>query len=156
MTDGGAPFYDTYRCADGRYLAVGAVEPKFYALLLEGLGLDPVDMPDQMDRVRWPVVRETFAEIFATRDRDVWALVFAGSDACVTPVLEMSEAAEDPHIRARDTIERSHGQNQPAPAPRFSRSDRPRMSSPPVPGADREAILRDWGVPDPVGDAVGR
>jgi alpha-methylacyl-CoA racemase len=154
-TDGGSPFYDTYRCADGRYVAVGAVEPKFYALLISGLGLDAADLPDQMDREQWPLVRETFAEIFATRDRDVWGSVFAGTDACVTPVLEMSEAAEDLHIRARDTIVRAHGQNQPAPAPRFSRSPPPVPVAPSVPGADREAVLRDWGVADRIRDAVG-
>jgi len=146
MTDGGGPFYDTYRCADGRYVAVGAVEPKFYAELLDGLGLDPANLPDQMDHSQWPAVREVFAEVFASRDRDVWAAVFAGTDACVTPVLELAEVPETPHMAARGTIDHSLGQNQPAPAPRFSRSDRPSLTPPPAPGADRDSVLSDWGV----------
>lgn len=154
MTDGGAPFYDTYRCRDGRYVAVGAVEPAFYAQLLEGLGLDPSALPEQMDRARWPFVRERFAAIFATRDRDVWASIFADTDACVTPVLDMLEAAENPHLRARDTIARAFGQNQPAPAPRFSRSPPPPIAAPSEPDADREAILRDWGIRAPAADAA--
>lgn len=154
VTDGGAPFYDTYRCADGRYVAVGAVEPKFYAQLLDRLGLDPAALPDQMDESKWPVMRELFAEVFMSRDRDVWASVFAGSDACVTPVLGLSEAAEDPHLRARGTIDRTLGQNQPAPAPRFSRSSAPDLTPPPVPGGDRESVLREWGVTAPASGGV--
>src|SRR3984957_1089813 len=84
--DSGAPFYDTYRCADGRYVAVGAIEPQFYARLLAGLDLDPDDLPDQHDRPKWPELASRFSAVFATRTRDDWAHRFAGTDACVTPV----------------------------------------------------------------------
>jgi alpha-methylacyl-CoA racemase len=120
LLDSGAPFYDTYRCADGRYVAVGALEPQFYATLLAGLGLADEGLPAQLDRDSWPVLRKRFATIFATRTRDAWAETFAGMDACVTPVLTFAEAAEHPHLRARGTIVTVDGTPRAAPAPRFS------------------------------------
>jgi alpha-methylacyl-CoA racemase len=93
MLDTGAPYYDTYECSDGRYVAVGAIEPQFYALLLQGLGLDPADLPDQNDMSRWPELRAAFTEAFTAQDRDHWAKVFNGTDACVTPVLSTSPNA---------------------------------------------------------------
>lgn len=143
LLDGAAPFYDTYACADGRYVAVGAIESKFYAALLAGLGLSAEELPDQMDRSGWPVTRARFAEVFATRTRDEWAEVFAGTDACVTPVLSFAEAAEHPHLVARSTVVRHDGVLQAAPAPKFSRW------SATVPDVDRtvydaETILDDW------------
>ena len=121
MLDGGAPYYDTYECADGRYVSVGAIEPQFYAAMLAGLGLDAADLPAQNDRSRWPELRARFTEVFASRDRDHWAKVFADSDACVTPVLAFGEVETEPHITERNTFYRVGGGLQPLPAPRFSR-----------------------------------
>ncbi|WP_182345873.1 CaiB/BaiF CoA transferase family protein [Tomitella gaofuii] len=124
LLDGGAPFYRVYECADGRYMAVGAIEPQFYALLLEGLELSADDLPMQIDQSRWPELRELFAARFATRTRDEWTKVFADVDACVTPVLTMAEAPDAEHLAARGTLPRTgpDGAPQPAPAPRFSRT----------------------------------
>ena len=122
MLDTGAPYYDTYTCADGRYVAVGAIEPQFYAELLAGVGLDPADLPDQNDMSRWPELRARFTEAFAAHDRDHWAKVFAGTDACVTPVLSFAEVESEPHNTERDTFYREDDYLFPAPAPRFSRS----------------------------------
>jgi alpha-methylacyl-CoA racemase len=144
MTDGGGPFYDTYACSDGRYIAIGAVEPQFYDRVLRGLGLDPGAMPAQMDTSSWPGVRAQFADIIASKSRDEWVSVFSGIDACVTPVLELHEVAEHEHIRTRGTIRRVHDQRQPMPAPRFSRSPAPEVAPPPAVGADNERVLADW------------
>jgi len=144
MLDGGAPYYDTYTCADGRYIAVGAIEPQFYAELLNGLGLDSADLPDQNDVSRWPELRARLAEVIAAKDRDHWAKVFADTDACVTPVLAFGEVDTDPHITERDTFYRDGDHLQPMPAPRFSRSEPSAPKPPGVPGADTEAVLRDW------------
>ncbi|OOL33581.1 carnitine dehydratase [Rhodococcus rhodochrous] len=146
VVDGAAPFYDTYECADGRYVAVGAVEPAFYAQLLTGLRLDPADLPDQYDRTAWPMVRTRFAEIFRGRDRDQWVEHFAPLDACFTPVLALDEVAAHPHITARGTVVESFGQRQPAASPRFANAAPATYSAPRVPGADTDAVLRDWGV----------
>jgi alpha-methylacyl-CoA racemase len=143
MLDGGAPYYDTYECADGRYVAVGAIEPQFYAAMLAGLGLDAAGLPAQNDVARWPELRAVLTEKFASRDRDHWAKVFADSDACVTPVLAFGEVQTEPHITDRNTFYEVNGGLQPLPAPRFSRTatDTPR---PAVPATDIEAVLQDW------------
>ena len=146
LLDTGAPFYDTYACADGKHVAVGALEPQFYAALLGGLGLDDADLPSQMDRVGWPVLRRRFSEVFLTRSRDEWAALFAGIDACVTPVLSLSEAACHPQLVARGTLAPIQDVVQAAPAPRFSRTGSTTPSVPPDAGADTDAVLRDWGV----------
>jgi len=146
VVDSGAPFYDTYECADGRYVAVGAVEPAFYAQLLTGLGLDQADLPDQYDRSAWPMLRARFAEIFRAHDRDRWVDHFAPLDACLTPVLALEEVATHPHIAARGTIVESFGQRQPAASPRFSNAAPATYAAPRAPGADTAAVLRDWGV----------
>jgi alpha-methylacyl-CoA racemase len=125
LLDGAAPFYRTYACADGRYVAVGPLEPHFYTALLDGLGLDPATLPAQYDRSGWPVLHETFERVFATRDRDRWAEHFEGTDACVTPVLTFTEAAEHPHLAQRATYLRTDGRQQAAPAPRFSQPAHP-------------------------------
>jgi len=145
ILDGGAPFYDTYETRDGRFVAVGAIEAKFYAQLLEGLGLSPADLPDQNDRAGWPVLRETFAAAFNTRTRDEWAVTFADTDACVTPVLDRDEVAADPHLASRQTMIEVGGVTQPAPAPRFSKTVLDRPSAPVAPGTDTREILRDAG-----------
>lgn len=146
LLDGGAPFYDTYVCQDGCYVAVGALEPEFYRALLDGLGLDPAHLPDQMDRSGWPTLRARFTQEFLTRRRDEWAEVFTDTDACVTPVLTPDEAAEHPHMAARTTLLDIDGVRQAAPAPRFSRTTPGKPSAPPDPGADTTAVLADWNA----------
>jgi alpha-methylacyl-CoA racemase len=143
MLDGGAPFYDTYTCADGRHVAVGAIEPQFYAAMLEGLGLTGADLPGQHDREQWPALKARFAEVFATRSRDEWAEVFAGTDACVTPVLAFGEVAAHPHLAARSTIVDPGGVAQAAPAPRFSRTATA-VPEPAGAAESAEEILADW------------
>lgn len=143
LLDGHAPFYDTYTCADGKHVAVGSLEPQFYAALLTGLGIDPADLPQQYDREQWPVLRARFTEVFASRTRDEWAGVFADTDACVTPVLAFGEVAAHPHIAARDTIVESGGVAQAAPAPRFSRTS-PGLPAPAAEPEDVESVLADW------------
>lgn len=147
MLDTGAPYYDTYETADGKYMSIGAIEPQFYAELLKGLGLEGADLPAQNDMVRWPELREAFTKAFAAHDRDHWAKVFAGTDACATPVLSFAEVLTEPHIAERDTFYRDtddEGNLQPMPAPRFSRSTLAVPTPPRERGADTEAVLRDW------------
>ena len=145
LLDGGAPFYDTYQTADGRHVAVGALEPKFYAELLAGLGLSGEDLPAQHDRGGWPVLRARFVEAFLGRTRDEWAEVFAASDGCVAPVLSPGEAPGHPHNASRGTFADVGGVVQPAPAPRFGRSAAGVPAPPPRPGADTDAVLSELG-----------
>jgi alpha-methylacyl-CoA racemase len=138
--DGGAPYYDTYACADGRFVAVGALESQFFAALLAGLGLSP---ELTQDRAGWPELRRHLAEAFATRPRDEWTAHFAGRDACVTPVLTLAEAAADPHAVARaGFVPGADGAAEPAPAPRFGRT--PATRRPPQPPAGLEDVRRRW------------
>ena len=143
LLDGGAPFYDTYACADGRYVAIGALEPQFWAVVVDTLGLE--DLPEQYDRSGWPVLRERLAEAFAQRTRDAWAAVFEDLDACVSPVLTLGEAPRHRHLAARETVVEVDGVPQPAPAPRFSRTpgEITRTASPA--GAQTREALQDWG-----------
>jgi alpha-methylacyl-CoA racemase len=147
LLDGGAPFYDAYRCADGGYVAVGALEDQFYAELLTGLGLaaDPT-VPDRADPSSWPELRRRLTEVFATRTRDEWAALFAGTDACVAPVLDPDEAADHPHLAARGTYRRLDGLLQAAPAPRFSATPTALPHPSPRAGADTDAVLTDLGL----------
>ena len=145
LLDGGAPFYDTYACADGRHVAVGALEPQFYAAFLAGLGLTGALPGGQYDVAHWPEHRRRFAEVFATRPRDEWAALFADTDACVTPVLGLREAPAHPHLVARGTFVERDGGSQPAPAPRFSRTPGAVRGGPRPPGADTRQVLADWG-----------
>jgi alpha-methylacyl-CoA racemase len=146
LLDGGAPFYDTYATADGEYVAVGALEPQFYAALLTGLGLVDAGLPGQHDRDGWPVLRQGFAAVFATRTRSEWEQVFAGTDACVSPVLSLAEAPVHPHARARNSFVDVNGLTQPAPAPRFGRTAAAQPTAPPRPGADTDAVLAGLGL----------
>jgi alpha-methylacyl-CoA racemase len=143
LLDGGAPFYDTYLCADGRYVAVGALEPQFWAALVDTLGLR--DLPPQHDRARWPELRQRLTDAFAVRSRDEWAELFAGVDACVAPVLTLGEAARHPHLVARGSVVERDGVTQPAAAPRFSRTPSAAGARPRPPGADTRCALGDWG-----------
>jgi alpha-methylacyl-CoA racemase len=145
LLDTGAPWYDTYETKDGKWLAVGAIEQRFYAEFVKGLGLAAADLPAQHDRSRWPELRRRFAEAIRQRTRDEWERAFAGSDACVAPVLSLGEASHHPHNAARATFTDYDGVVQPAPAPRFSRTAAAIGAPPRARGADCEAILRDWG-----------
>jgi alpha-methylacyl-CoA racemase len=146
LLDGGAPFYDTYATADGEYVAVGALEPQFYAALLHGLDLVDAGLPEQHDRDGWPVLRQRFTEAFAQRTRAEWEQVFAGTDACVSPVLSLAEAPAHPHAVARNAFVAVGGVTQPAPAPRFGRTPAHSPAPPPRPGADTDAVLADLGL----------
>lgn len=146
LLDGSAPFYDTYSCADGGYVAVGALEPQFFAELLRGLGLED-DFPEQYDRGCWPRMRAAFRERFLSRPRDQWVEHFAGRDACVTPVLSYAEAAEHAHLRARGSFIELGGVVQAAPAPRFSRTPASMPSMPPERGSSSvETVIADWSL----------
>ena len=150
LFDGGAPFYDTYECADGKYVAVGALERQFFAELVRVLGVAD-RVPGQHDMARWPEMRELFAETFRTRTRDEWAALFDDVDACVAPVMGLTEAIDHPHLKARQTLVESDGVVQPAPAPRFDRTPGAVQGPPRRPGQDTRAALVDWGFdPDEV------
>ena len=144
LLDTGAPYYDVYECADGRYVSVGAIEPQFYAELIEKLGLDPATLPGQNDMARWAELRAILTETFAQHGRDHWAGVFSGSDACVTPVLSFAEIETEPHNTERGGFYTEAGSVFPMPAPRFSRTQPGKPTPPGAPGADIEAVLRDW------------
>lgn len=148
LLDSGAPFYDVYECADGRMIAVGAIEPRFYEELLAVMGADADGLPPQMDRERWPEGKARFAEIFRRRTRDEWVARAEGTDSCVTPVLTMAEAAEHPHNLARSTFVEVDGVTQPAPAPRFGRTPAVPPAAPRWPGQGGMEALADWGIDD--------
>lgn len=147
LLDTGAHFYDVYECKDGKYISLGSIEPQFYKQLLElsGLGVDP-DFQKQMDRSRWPALKEKVRAAFAQKTRAEWCEIMEATDVCFAPVLTMSEAAEHPHNKERQTFVEKFGQQQPAPAPRFSRTT-PEISMPPAhPGQHTSEVLKAWGV----------
>jgi alpha-methylacyl-CoA racemase len=146
LLDTGSPFYEVYETADGKWFAIGALEAQFYAELLKVLGLEGEDLPSQMDRDKWPEMKERFAEVFLTRTRDEWAAAFAGTDACGAPVLSPWEAHDHPHNRSRSTFVQVAGVTQPGPVPRFSRTPSEVRRPPPVAGQDTDEVLRDWGI----------
>lgn len=143
--DSGAPYYDVYACADGKWLSVAAIEERFYVELLQKLDLDPAAMPDRTERSQWGALRSVLAQRIATRTRDEWAQVFKSSDACVAPVLTFGEAPQHPHAMARGSFVEVDGITQPAPAPRFSRTP-PGLPTPPraPDNADIQASLTSW------------
>jgi len=143
--DSGAPFYQTYETADGRFMAVGAIEARFYAELLRGLGLNQADLPDQNDREKWPEMKERFARVFKTKTRDEWTAVFEGKDACVAPVLELDEVADHPQNRQRDLLIELDGVVQPAPAPRLSRTPGRALKPGRPRGAETRPVLEELG-----------
>jgi alpha-methylacyl-CoA racemase len=143
LLDGGAPFYGVYRTSDNRHMAVGALEPAFYAELLARLGLDPRENV-QTDFASWPALRERIAAAFAARTQAEWVEVFDGGDACVAPVLGLHEAPEHPHLVARGTFVRDRDVVQPGPAPRFSRTPARLDRMPPKPGQHQAEIVADW------------
>ena len=147
MLDTGAHFYEVYETKDAKFMSVGAIERKFYAELMAGLGLDPTDFPDQMDRSGWADMKRVFAERFATKTRDEWTAIFEGVDACTLPVLSPFEAPDHPHNVARGTFVEVAGVVQPGPAPRFSATPSEISKPPSNAGADTDEALASWGVP---------
>lgn len=146
LLDGGAPFYGVYETADGTYVALGAIEAPFFQEFLRRVGIDPREFGSQMDSSRWPAQRQRLEELFRQRTREEWCQLLEGSDACFAPVLDLREAPAHPHNRARGTYCKVGGAVQPSPAPRFDRSMPRTPSAPRPPGADTEAVLKDWGV----------
>ena len=144
LLDGGAPFYRCYECADGGFISVGALEPQFYAELLARLELDPEDWP-QNDRAAWDEQAVRLAGIFKQRTRDEWAAVFEGADACVAPVLTLTEARDHPHMAARSTFVDAGEISQPAPAPRFSRTPGVIAGPPVLAGYHTDGVLAEAG-----------
>ena len=143
--DAGAPWYNVYETADGRWVSIGANETRFWHNALDVLGLAARDLPDQHDQSRWPELKAVLAERFRTRSRDEWAALADGRQACISPVLSLGEAASHPHLRRRGTFVDVDGITQPAPAPRFSRTPGAIQNPPPGTGADTDAVLDEWG-----------
>jgi alpha-methylacyl-CoA racemase len=146
LVDSGAPFYDVYETADGRWIAVGALEPRFYAELLAVLGLDAQDLPPQYEKSQWPRMKDVFAGTIRTRTREEWVAAAEGRDACLSPVLETHEAPVDAQNRARATFVDRAGLTQPAPAPRFDRTPADVDLPPPLPGQHTRSALLSWGI----------
>ena len=146
LLDTGAPHYDTYETADGKYIALGALEAQFYAEFMHKTGLAEEGLPDITDHASWPRLRERFTELFKSKTRTEWCDLLEGSDACFAPVLPMSEAAVHPHITARGTLVEFEGLTQPAPAPRFSRTKPEIWRSAPAPGEHTDEVLTEWGL----------
>jgi alpha-methylacyl-CoA racemase len=145
MLGGAAPFYDVYETSDGRWMSVGGLEPRFYAIMGERLG---VELPDRNDLNEWPALRKVLAETFEQRTQAEWIEIFDGTDACVQPVVPLTEAYEHPHNVARGTYVERDGLTQPAPAPRFSATPATLTTPPSKPGADTRAALTAWGIDD--------
>ncbi|WP_312015788.1 CoA transferase [Bradyrhizobium liaoningense] len=150
LVDGGAPFYDTYACADGKFLALGAIEPQFYARFRTLCRLTDPLFDDQMNKPKWPAQKQRIAAMFLTRSRAEWVALLGSDDTCVAPVLDWDEAPNDPHNIARDTFVTIDDVTQPAPAPRFSRTPAATPRSARVSGDDTREVLQRWGVAQPI------
>ena len=153
VLDGGAYFYGAYRCADDRYISIAPIEGKFRVELFERLGLDPAEI-DTISRDEWPTQKERLAEIFRGRTRDEWCAELEGTDVCFAPVLDLAEAPEHPHSKARQAFVEIEGVIQPAPAPRFSRTPGEVHGPVPEPGQHSREILADWGFEPATVDAL--
>jgi alpha-methylacyl-CoA racemase len=145
LLDSGAPFYEVYETSDGKYVAVGSLEPKFYRELLRLTGLENDKLPAQNDAPSWPMMKQRLAAAFRGKTREEWRRIMEGSEVCFAPVLTMSEAPAHPHNRHRGTLVEEDGVVQPAPAPRFSRTPGAIQRPPSAPGGHTETALRDWG-----------
>jgi alpha-methylacyl-CoA racemase len=146
VLDGGAPWYDVYETADGEHIAIGAIEGRFYALLVDRLGLDPTTLPSRNNSARWPELRAKLRDVFKQKSRDEWCKILEGSDVCFAPVLSLAEAPMHAHNRARGTFVEREGIVQPAPAPRFSRTPGEIKRGAPRLGEGGAAALTDWGL----------
>lgn len=149
LLDGGAPFYDVYATSDGRFIAVGPLEPQFWAALVDALGWDPDTLPDRSDRANWPELRRRLRAAFAGDTRAAWCARLEGTDVCFAPVLDMDEAPQHPHNVARGTFVTVEGIRQPAPAPRFSATPALVRSPPRAPGEGLAEALAEWGFARP-------
>lgn len=145
LLDGGAHFYDTYQCADGKWVSIGSIEPQFYALLLEKTGISDPAFKSQMDRGAWPDLKAKLAAVIATKTRDEWSALMEATDVCFAPVLDLDEAPRHAHNVARQTFVEVAGVTQPAPAPRFSKTPGAIQGPPPAIGAHDQEALKDWG-----------
>ena len=146
LLDGGAYFYDVYETKDGKYISIGPLEPRLYDVLLEELGISHEELGPQYDHESWPEWSKKFSKVFKTRSRDEWCEKLEGSDACFAPVLDFNEAVLHPHNRARKTHIEVGGMMQPAPAPRFSRTQPNVGFAAHEPGSDFESVMKDWGI----------
>lgn len=156
LLDGAAPFYNPYRCADGKWISLGSIEPQFYALLLQKLGLEgEVDPARQNERSSWPALKARLEALIATRTRDEWCELLEGSDVCFAPVLDPAEVARHPHNVARGSFVEIDGKTLPGPAPRFSATPGRLGAQPRKIGEDTDTVLREWGVPTEVVAALG-
>lgn len=145
LLDGSAHFYDTYETSDGKFIAIGSIEPQFYDLLLKLAGIDDPDFDNQLDASNWPELKKKLIEIFKQKTRDEWCAIMEGSDVCFAPVLSMGEAPQHPHNKKRQTFTKIDGVLQPSPAPRFSNTKPEIKNPPPEPGQDTDAVLADFG-----------
>ena len=148
ILDGGAPWYDVYETKDGKFISIGSIEKKFYAELIEKLGLGDANLPAQFDMAQWPALRRHFTAAFKEKTRDEWCAIMEGSDICFAPVLSMEEAPGHGHMKARGTFVEVDGITQPGPAPRFSRTPGGIRHRAPKPGEGADATLKDWGFAD--------
>ncbi|HUF72488.1 MAG TPA: CaiB/BaiF CoA-transferase family protein [Gammaproteobacteria bacterium] len=156
IIDGGAHFYNTYECADGKWIAIGSIEKPFYAALLEAMEIDDPDFADPRIEERWPALKEKLADIFATRTRDEWCARFEGTEVCYAPVLSLTEAPQHAHNQARGSFVTIDGVVQPAPLPRFSGTEAPPPRGAAPAGEGGVEALRDWGIDDTaIGSLVG-
>jgi len=150
MLDGGAHFYDTYECSDGKWISIGSIEPQFYAILREKAELTGPEWDPQMDFTKWPELKKNMTEVFKKKSREKWCAIMEGTDICFAPVLSLDEAYEHPHNQARETIVDIDGVKQPNVAPRFSRT-KPEIQGPaPKAGAHTEEVLKEWGMGDKI------
>ena len=148
LLDGGAHFYDTYQCSDGKWVSIGSIEPQFYALLLEKTGISDPAFKAQMDRAAWPDLKRKLAAVIATKTRDEWCALMEATDVCFAPILDLDEAPKHAHNVARQTFVEVAGVTQPAPAPRFSKTPGVIQGPPPAIGAHDMEALKDWGFSD--------
>ena len=155
MLDGPAPFYDTYETSDGRFVSIGSIEPQFYALLVEKTGVDPKEFANPYDKSQWPLMKERLIGVFKTKSQAQWCELMEGTDLCFAPVLNYREAPSHPHNAARNTYIEIEGLTQPAPAPRFARSDCATPSAPSSEGADTQQVLSQWGFSEQEITALG-
>lgn len=146
LLDGGAHFYDTYECADGKWISVGSIEPQFYALLLEKTGISDPEFSAQMDRTKWPALKDKIVEVIKSKTQAEWCTIMEGSDVCFAPVLTLGEAPDHPHNKERETFVEVEGVVQPAPAPRFSKTNGAIQRPPPGIGEHTEEVLAEWGI----------
>ncbi len=145
LLDTGSPFYDVYETADGEWVSIGSIEPQFYAQLIELTGIEHDDLPHQMDRAGWPLLRQRLPAALKAKTRDEWCALMEHTDVCFAPVLTMDEAAAHPHVQARGTIVEEQGLLQPAPSPRFSRTPGAIQRPPAWPGQHTDEVLAEWG-----------